>query len=103
MQELEKVSVVFIEVVVGGLKLTDHTQVGKLGVQRSPAKSGKADVAVVHLARSRVEDLSKDEEEQKRGQIKQLHRCCNETEEDEVGDVEVGGFGEVLRQKRHYR
>ena len=93
----------FSEVVVDGLELTDHAQVGELGVKRSPTESGKADVAVVHLARSRVEDLSKDEEEQKRGQVKQLHRCCNETEEDKVGDVEVGGFGEVLRQKRHYR
>ena len=88
-------------VVVG--KLTDHARVGELRVERSPTESRKADVAVVHLARSRVEDLSKDEEEQKRGQVKQLHRCCNETEEDKVGDVEVGGFGEVLRQKRHYR
>ena len=72
-------------------KLTDHAQVGELRVERSPTESGKADVAVVHLTRCRVENLSKDEEEQKRSQVEQLHRCGNETEEDKVGDVEVGG------------
>jgi hypothetical protein len=62
----------------GGSKLTDHAQVGELGIESSPAKSRKADVTVVHLARSRVEDLPEDEEEQKWGQVEQLHRCCYE-------------------------
>jgi hypothetical protein len=87
----------------GGSKLTDHAQVREFGVERSPTKSGKLDVAVVHLARSRVQNLSEDEEKEKRCQIKQLHRRRNEAEEDEVGDVEVRGFWQILGQKIHCR
>jgi hypothetical protein len=86
-----------------GSKLTDHAQVRELGVERSPTQSGKLDVAVVHLARSRVQDLSKNKEEEKRCQVQQLHRRRNETEEDEVGNVEVRGFWQILGQKIHCR
>lgn len=50
----------------GNCLLTDNSQVDEFWVQRSPTEATEVDVAIVHLARSLVEDPAKDEEEQQR-------------------------------------
>ena len=80
--------------------MSTHKQVGVDREQGAPTKTRKRDPARVHLARSVVEQLAKELEDDQTNNAKQDIGDDRETLEDEVRQVEGAGGGDIVGQKR---
>lgn len=81
----------------------NDTQVGVDGVDGAPADADERRVAVEDLAGRLVEDLAEEEHEDEGADVQDLHGGGVQAVQDKVGNVEVGGLGQVLGEQRGRR